>query len=847
MARHKIDYGIDLGTTNSAIARIENGKIRVKKSDDNQMDTTPSCVSFDKKKTIFVGMKAYNQLSHERAKAFKDFSGSGKISDINVFAEFKRSMGRDEKYNSSNMDKGYSPEELSAEVLKKLKSYVRDEDVSAAIITIPMRFEQHQVDATRRAGELAGFQYTETLMEPIAASIAYGLESKKTQGYWLVFDLGGGTFDVALMRVVDGIMKVEDTDGDTRLGGRDIDYAIVDNILIPYLAKKNKIDKILSANQQKQLLRDALKFAAEESKIRLSKESYCNVVSDDPIGTDDNGAEMELDLKITIEDFKKAVEPIYRRAIDISKSLIQKHNLKGADLKPVILVGGTTYCQTLQKMLKEQLSPNIDTSMDPMTCVTQGAVSYASTRDIPVAIQKPDPTKIQLKLRYPATTVETEEKLGIRVERSQTTGEVPKKIFVEIARNDKAWSSGKIEIVDDVEIISIFLNTGEVNSFTITLYDDKGNIYPCEPSDININHGLVPAKQIIPYDICIDVNIRGKQQLKRLDGLEKNQTLPAKGKGSFITLKDIRPGIAKDVIRIPMYGGIPGTRAILNTWFGTGELTGEDFDKFLPKESKVEITLYMDSSNIIRLSAYFPDIDETIDVTRDGKWREGKSDSGKIEKELANADYKLSAIEENFDFSEKDTIEKLQKEVAALKKMFENGRGNDDDERRVEGRLKDVLKTMDNLETETEIPKAKERLIAAMKELTVVDKRYGNNKTAKIVEELQKKTDLAMSEIREITLINDLNDNIRGFIFAIKWEDIGFLVSCIKFYNDNYSSIKWTNSAKAKKLINEGNNIVATNPSKKELQRVIREIRELLPEGAPEDIEQVDITILGGY
>lgn len=846
MARHKIDYGIDLGTTNSAIARIENGKIKVIKSDDTQMDTTPSCVHFNKKKSILVGTKAYSQLSNDRAKAFKDFSCTGKILDVNTFAEFKREMGTDEKYNSSNMDKAYSPEDLSSEVLKKLKSYIRDEEVAAAIITIPMRFEQHQVDATRRAGELAGFQHIETLMEPIAASIAYGLESKKTQGHWLVFDLGGGTFDAALMRVVDGIMKVEDTDGDTRLGGRDIDYAIVDNILIPNLAKQYKIDKILSANQKKQLLRDALKFVAEESKIRLAKESYCNAASDDPIGTDDNGMEMELDIKITLDDFRQAVEPIYQRAIDISKELIQKHNLKGADLEPVILVGGPTYCQTLQKMLKEELSPNIDTSIDPMTCVAQGATLYASTRDIPIEIQKTDKTKIQLKLRYPATTVEIEEKVGIRVERSKTVGEVPKNIFVEITRNDKAWSSGKIEIIDDAEIIPIILNPGEVNGFTITLFDKKGNVYPCEPSDININQGLVAAKQIIPYDICIEANIKGKQQLNLLDGLNKNQTLPAKGKGSYITQKDIRPGNSKDVIRIPIYGGDRGSRAMLNNWAGTIELTGENFDKFLPRDSKVEITLYIDSSNGIKLSAYFPYIDETIEVMLK-EWIKGKSDPREIEKELVNADNKLSAIEDDSGFSEKDTIEKLQKEVAALKKIFENGRGNDDDERKVEVRLREVLKNMDKLETETEIPKAKERLDAAMSNLIIVDQRYGNNQTAKIVEELQKKTNLAMNEQKDIKLINDLTDNISGFIFAIKWEDVGFLVGYIKYYADNYSSINWINSVKAKKLINEGNNIIATNPSKKELQKVIIQIWDLLPEGTPEYKEQIDDTILCGY
>lgn len=848
MARQKIDYGIDLGTTNSAIARMEGGKIRIIKSDDAQMDTTPSCVSFNKKQTVFVGTKAFNQFGKETIEAYRtSLSEKGKY-HLNTFQEFKRAMGTDKKYHSTNMDREYTPEELSAEVLKKLKSYVRDEEVAAAIITIPMRFGQHQVDATRRAAEFAGFQYIETLQEPIAASIAYGFESKKTHGYWLVFDLGGGTFDAALLRVADGIMKVEDTAGDTRLGGRDIDYAIVDNIITPYLMKNYRIENMLSNEQKRFLLRDALKLIANEGKIRLSKEQPYDIVTDEPIGTDDNGNEIELDIKITVDNFKKVAGSIHQRAIDISKDLIQKHNLKGSDLEAVILVGGPTYCQTLQKMLKEELSPNIDASIDPMTCVAQGAALYASTRDIPITIQKRDKTKIQLTLHYPETTVEIEEKLGIKIERSQTIGVVPQRIFVEITRNDKAWSSGKIELHVDAEIISLILNTGEANVFLITIFDEKGNIYPCEPTIITIIQGTKAAQQIIPYDLCIDVALleKGKQRLVGLTGLGKNQTLPAKGKGSFKTQIDIRPGNAKDIIRIPIYGGNPHSRAIFNNPIGEIVLTGENFDKFLPKDSEVAITLHVDSTQYIKLSAYFPYIDETVEKKLES-WTQAKFDSIEIERELFNAVNKLNDLEEEYSLTEKKSIEKLQKEVVELTTIFKNGRGCDDDERKVEERLRDVWKALDKMEEETEIPKAKEKLGEAINSLLTTNHRYGNNNTTKIVEEMQKKAKLAMDETKDLKTIQQLTDAIGGFEFAIQWEDLGFLVGYIKYYDDSFSSIQWKNNAIAKKLINDAKHIIATNPSKKEIQNILRKIFDLLPEGAKPYGERIDDTILRGY
>ena len=851
MARHKIDYGIDLGTTNSAIARMENGKSRIIKSDDKQMDTTPSCVYFNKKRTIFVGLEAISRLSNDDLKDFKEYSITKEvILPRNAFHAFKRAMGTDIKYLCSNMDKEYTPEELSVEVLKKLKSYVGDEEVSAAVITIPMRFGQHQVNATRRAAELAGFQYIETLQEPIAASIAYGLESKKTRGFWLVFDLGGGTFDAVLLRVVDGIMKVEDSAGDTRLGGRDIDYAIVDNIFIPYLARQYKIDKILSTDQVRLLLRDALKWVAEDAKIQLSKASYCDVFSDEPIGIDDNGKEMELDIKITLDDYKNVVEPIYQRVISISKELIQKNNLKGTDLEPVILVGGPTYSQTLRSMLKEQLSPNIDASLDPMTCVARGAALYGSTKDIPLTVQeqKRDKTKIQLGLHYPETTVETEEKLGIKIERSQTIGDVPQKLFVEITRNDKAWSSGKIAIHGDAEIIPLLLKESETNGFLITLFDEKGTIYPCEPSNITIL-GFKAAPQIIPFDMCIEAAImgKGKQRLVGLNGLEKNKSLPAKGKGSFKTLMDIRPGNAKDIIRVPIYGGEHGTRAILNNCADEIELTGEKFDKFLPKDSEVEITLHVDSTHFMKLFAYFPYIDHTVEVELK-PWTQEKFDPKEIERELSNAGDKLTTLEEEYGLTEKDKIERLQKEVVELTKIFENGRGNDDDERKVKERLRDVLKAQDKLEEETEIPKAKEKLGEAMNSLLTTNHRYGNNETTRVIEEMQKKTKLAMDETKDIMVIQDLINDIKGLEFwGILWQDFGFLISYIKYYDDNFSSIQWKNNVMAKKLINDAKQIIATNPSKKELQNILGKIFDLLPEGKQPYEERIDPTILLAY
>lgn len=848
MGRHKIDYGIDLGTTNSAIARMENGVAKVNKSDDLQMDTTPSCVYFNPKQTVFVGLRAYNQISNDAAKSFMDFSKTGnKSGQKNAFQEFKRAMGTDVKYPCANLGKDCTPEELSAEVLKKLRGYIREEDVSAAVITIPMMFEQFQVDATRKAAELAGFTYIETLQEPIAASIAYGMSTKKTKGYWLVFDFGGGTFDAALLRVNDGIMKVEDTAGDTRLGGKDIDYAIVDKILIPYLSRNYCIDAIMNNNFGKQLLRDSLKRFAEEAKIRLSKDASYNIGSDDPIGNDDNGEEMELDVKITIDDYKEATCFIYQRTIDIANELIQKHRIKDTDLESVVLVGGPTYSQTLRQMLRDKLSPNIEFGVDPMTVVAQGAALYASARDIPIKLQKRDKTKIQLKLTYPGTTVELEENLGIKIEQTKTTEEIPKTIFIEVIRGGKGWSSGKVEVQGNAEIIPLLLEAGKTNVFTINLYDEKGNQHICEPSQINIIQGLNAAKQIIPFHFCLGVAFKDKEyeRLIGIKGLEKNQTLPAKGKSPVLkTQKDVRPGMSEDEIKIPIYGGEPDTKALYNNWVGTVVITGEDIDKFLPKDSEVEITLYVDSTQKIKVTAYFPYIDETVQKGLVSFSQKG-FDPDEIEREMTNAENMVSVLINNPLSDDNDRkIEKLQRECAELASIFENGRGNDDEERKVKERLREVLKEIDKIREESEIPKAKQVLKETMERLNVVNHRYGNNQTTKIVDELEMKARLAMNEQKDIKLIEKITDTIEMFKFSILWEDPGFLVGYIKHYDDEFSSIKWTNPTLARKQINEAKKIIATQFSKKEIQNIILSLYDLLPEGTKPFKEQISTDIL---
>ena len=187
MARNKIDYGIDLGTTNSAICRMEKGEPIVIKTDVLK-DTMPSCVSVNKKGSIKLGDGAYNTMKQDKRRATKTWEREAS----NTYVEFKRTMATDTKYQCANLGKTFSSEGLSAEVLKTLKSFVTDESFGSVVITVPAKFTVNQKTATMEAATMAGFKHCELLQEPIAASMAFGLSADEKDGLWMVFDFGGG-------------------------------------------------------------------------------------------------------------------------------------------------------------------------------------------------------------------------------------------------------------------------------------------------------------------------------------------------------------------------------------------------------------------------------------------------------------------------------------------------------------------------------------------------------------------------------------------------------------------------------------------------------------------------------
>ena len=493
MARIKIDYGIDLGTTNSAIARMENGESVIKQTKIG-MDTLPSCVYFSRSKKgktdPRIGLNAKNAVYSDAIMALSKNEPPKECG----YLEFKREMGSDKKYSNENMPKeSYSPEELSAEVLKELKRLINDETVNSVVITVPAMFTAIQKDATMKAARIAGFKQCELLQEPIAACMAYGLSSEKKDGKWLVFDFGGGTFDAALVKVEDGILTVFDTEGDNYLGGKNLDEAVVNKILMPSLKEDYDLSSYETTEWKKKALMDALKGPAEELRIALSfadNADYSTYDRDLNLGQDDNGEDIDLEISITKDQLIDAIGEQYQKAVDICKNLLERNGLTGKDLSSLILVGGPTYSPIIRDMLKEEVTPNVDTSINPMTAVARGAALYASTIDANIneaEIKKEAKADIVfLQVGYESTSVESSEWVSISIDKEKTGNNSPNELSIELQRADGAWRSDRISVDTNGNVIEAFLLEGKPNTFKVKAYNQHGNAVEIFPSEFTI-------------------------------------------------------------------------------------------------------------------------------------------------------------------------------------------------------------------------------------------------------------------------------------------------------------------------------------------------------------------------
>ncbi|MGN0374746.1 MAG: molecular chaperone DnaK [Butyrivibrio sp.] len=341
--------GIDLGTTNSCVAVMEGGKPVVIANTEG-IRTTPSIVAFTKNGERLVGEPAKRQAVTNADKT---------ISSI------KRHMGSD--YKVSIDGKNYTPQEISAMILQKLKADAESylgESVTEAVITVPAYFNDAQRQATKDAGKIAGLDVKRIINEPTAAALAYGLENEKEQKV-MVYDLGGGTFDVSIIEIGDGVIEVLSTNGDTRLGGDDFDQAII-NWMIEEFKKSEGVD--LSTDK---MALQRLKEAAEKAKKELSSATTTNINL--PFITATADGPKHFDMNLSRAKFEELVHDLVERTAIPVQNAMKDAGLNYSDISKVLLVGGSTRVPCVQEKVKQLTGKEPNKSLNPDECVAVGA------------------------------------------------------------------------------------------------------------------------------------------------------------------------------------------------------------------------------------------------------------------------------------------------------------------------------------------------------------------------------------------------------------------------------------------------------------------------------------------
>ena len=340
--------GIDLGTTNSCVSVFEGGEAKVI-SNPEGMRTTPSVVAF-KNGEIIVGQKAKNQM----------------ITNKDTIHSIKRKMGTSEKVHAN--DKDYTPEEISAMILSDLKKTAEEylgHKVTKAVITVPAYFNDAQSQATKNAGKIAGLEVERIINEPTAAALAYGLDKQEKNEKILVYDLGGGTFDVSILELGDGVFEVKSTSGNNDLGGDDFDERIMD-----YLAQEFKKENGIDLKQDKMAMQ-RLKDAAEKAKKDLSGMSSTEISL--PFLSQGSDGPLHLNLTLTRAKFEDLIRDLVESTLEPVRKALKDAKLSASELDKVILVGGSTRVPMVQELVKKELGKEPSKEVNPDEVVAMGA------------------------------------------------------------------------------------------------------------------------------------------------------------------------------------------------------------------------------------------------------------------------------------------------------------------------------------------------------------------------------------------------------------------------------------------------------------------------------------------
>jgi len=592
------DFGIDLGTTNSCISTLTSNGVKVFQNLDN-MNVTPSAIYISKNGRMLVGRRAYDKMISEPE---------------NTAVEFKRLMGVKSIKKFESSIKEMTPVEMSAELLKSMREDVfrhTNAYVNYSVITVPAAFGTIQCEDTYKAAELAGFKSVVLLQEPIAAAIAYGAETGSKDQYWMVFDFGGGTLDIAIVSTFDGRLTVINHEGDNYLGGKNIDEEIYKEIILPVLQAKFNLPK---DPQKMEYMHRKLLIVAEDAKKALSTTDSVDMDIFD-ICDDESGTPIECRIQLTRSSFDKIIKPIIEKCISLCDKAIKESKITSSNINKILLVGGTTLIPAIREELKKYYNIKLDSSIDPMTVVARGAAIYGSTCRVPQTDEETvdiayDDVTVQLEF-VPATSEDTANVVG------RFNSNNASLVYGQFKVDDTSgiWKSGWVDVLDTEQgifDIDVLLQKNTLNNFKISVRNKEGEILKVLDDSFQIKHQeevLITSAPPIPHSLCVEINSDGQRVLESM--IIKGTVLPAKAVKRFKANKTIKPN-TEDFIAIKIWEGENLNNPDNNQWVGNIYIRSESLTRPIPEGFDIEVSISIDESRKIEVIAYVPHIDLVI-------------------------------------------------------------------------------------------------------------------------------------------------------------------------------------------------------------------------------------------
>lgn len=819
MERTTIDFGIDLGTTNSTISVINGVDTRIIPNKVGAT-VTPSAVWIDKRGGIHVGQEAkLRALVEDKENADLEFKLRMGMTDeegVKIFAHSGRRM---------------TPEELSSEVLKSLKMDVQTcigDQLKSAVITVPAAFENSQTIATKKAAQLAGFSQCPILLEPVAASLAYGFQSESENVYWMVYDFGGGTFDAAIMRIRDGMIQVVNHDGDNFLGGKLIDWDIVTKKLVPELQSKFSLSDFRRGNSKWANVFGKLKYYAEQAKIEVCRTQEAFEIWIENLCEDDNGNCVDFAYSLTPEDIKTICTPYINKSLKLCKKTLSKEGINGKDLEKVLMVGGTTLNPWIREAIAQELQCPLEYSIDPVTVVARGAAIFSSTQSLKHSDDENTPQgAYKIKIEHSPVGNVVDPDIGGKVIAPDNTS--LDGYSIELVDKKTQWRSGRILLGEaGVFMTQLYAEKSNRHEYKIELCSSTGELVPTVPSQVSYTLGLVTEEPPAAMTIGVGLN----------DGsvavyVKKGTKLPFRKVIDHYTSKALRAGVATDELRIPLLEG-EHSRAERNHGIGVMHIKGTDIKHDLPKGSKIEITLLMDSSQQICLQAYVNMLDEDFEVSFNPQMKHKTLQELKKEREI-QVNRLNEAVEKTGDAESKNASDEIrsikeQQMQEHVDSLIEAAESDKDAVAELDRRLSELASAVDNVEDMLAYPTILKEVSETLEDCRGVVQEHGEFHEKQQFGELEKQYSQAL-EVKDADLLIRLKEELLTLYFVV----LGKLpeLHVARFQNFCESIDTMTDKEHAKRIMEKGE-LALQNDDIEGLKAINRQLFSLLPEDEQE-------------